>query len=150
MFLNFSNKELVIDLKDKLQPRELSYYCADELSECIDDCKKAGGDHLRNTVLSDPSVSILNEEIFSDFLTARRACMLYGKKTDTSRVEGINVFLKYSTRESVNVRYPLGQELILGNICCDDYWPYNVQLMPFNKCKPFGYNQIPENFENKD
>ncbi len=128
--------------------RDLSYYCVDELSECIADCRQTAGEHLRSEVLAEPGVSILHEEIFSNFTTARRACVLYGTKTDAGRVEGINVFLKYSTRqEGTNVKYPMREELILGNLCCDDFYPYMIPLMPFNKCKPFSQNQIPPNWK---
>jgi hypothetical protein len=131
-----------------LPKRDLSYYCADELSECIADCRQTAGEHLRSEVLAKASVAILHEEIFSNFTAARCACILYGNKTDAARVEGVNIFLKYSTRpESTNVIvYPMKEELILGNVCCDDFKsPYfNIPLMPFNRCKPFGMDDIPD------
>ena len=54
-------QEKTIDLRDKLPKRDLSYYCVDELSECIADCRQTAGEHLRSEVLADPSVSILHE-----------------------------------------------------------------------------------------
>ena len=40
--------EFKIDLTNKLPQRPLSYYCNDEVRECIDDCKIAAGEELRN------------------------------------------------------------------------------------------------------
>jgi hypothetical protein len=37
-----------IPLSNALPKRPESYYCADELDECIEDCKIAGGELLEN------------------------------------------------------------------------------------------------------
>jgi hypothetical protein len=135
--------EFRIDLTNKLPKRPLSYYCNDEVRECIDDCKIAAGIEIRNEPIKQLDTSVLDINIFSNFTTARRACVLYS--TDTGKIDGINLFLKYSTGDNQKLIYPFSQELYLGNICC--YWSYNINFFPFNNCKQWNRGEVPSNFE---
>jgi hypothetical protein len=139
--------EFQINVEDKMPQRPVSYYCDQELTECVDDCRQAAGVHLKSDLLRDTRISPLDMEIFSNFTAARRACVLLNRATKDS--EGINVFLKYSTRldHELNANvYPYAQELFLGNLCCDPLY-FDISLFPFNKCKMWNLDDIPFNLE---
>ena len=133
--------ELSIDLRANLTKRPLSFYCDQGLSECIEDCQKAAGVHLRSDMLQETSVvSPLDVDIFSKMVTARRACVLFNRPT--VKLQGVNVFLKYSTRRDTepSVNYPAKQELLLGNVCCEVY--FGIPLFPFNRCQMWDHDDI--------
>jgi len=133
------------DLTGYFKPRPLSYYCDDELNECLEDCKHAVGQELRNEPVKLMENSVLDLEIFSNFTTARRACLEYNKTT--VKTVGVNVYLKYSIGNGLQQRkYPFTQELFLGNVCCETY--QGNPLYPFNKCKQWDNGDIPDVFEN--
>jgi hypothetical protein len=134
------------DLNEHLKPRPLSYYCDDELNECLEDCKRAVGEELRNEPVKLMENSVLDLEIFSNFTTARRACLEYNKTTVKNI--GVNAYLKYSVGNDTQKRmYPFTQELFLGNFCCETY--QNIALFPFNKCKEWKNGDIPGHFEDR-
>ena len=144
-----STIEHVIDLTANLTQRALSYYCEQELDECVNDCKLAAGVHLKSEQLQESSVSPLSIEVFSQFQTARRACVLLNRTTTDA--SGVNVFLKYSTRldgEENADRYPAAQELLLGNLCCDPLY-FNIALFPFHKCKMWNLDDLPFDLEDR-
>jgi hypothetical protein len=135
--------EKIKDLTWRFKPRPLSYYCDDELNECLDDCKHAVGEELRNEPVKLMENSVLDLEIFSNFTTARRACLEYNKTTVKNI--GVNAYLKYSVGNDTQKRmYPFTQELFLGNICCEYY--QGTTLFPFNKCKQWNNGDVPANF----
>jgi len=102
---NETIEDCKLDLTYRLPKRPLSYYCDDELKECIDDCKIAAGLSLRNEPIKNINLSVLDMNIFDDFLSARKACMIYNKTA--SKPKGFEVFLRYSTGNSYKQLFPV-------------------------------------------
>jgi predicted metal-binding transcription factor (methanogenesis marker protein 9) len=123
--------QFLVNIEEFLPKRPLSYYCDDELNECIEDCKIAAGHKLRNTEIQKPDASALDLEIFKNSLTARRACLIYN--TDALRPNGVDVYLRYGTGFGFKEKYPYTQELLLGKLCCYEF--QKIPLFPFNKCQ---------------
>lgn len=142
--LTLNRTEMRIDLTQKLPTRPTSYYCHQESRECIDDCKIAAGEQLRNGMIQNQEISALDIDVFANFDTARRACILYRK--DTTKKEGIFIYLRYTTGSSYMKKlYPYSQTMYLGHICCETY--FDIQLFPFNKCKDWNRGEIPSVIE---
>lgn len=94
---NITNTECKVNIADRMPKRNLSYYCDDELKDCIEDCKVAAGITLLNDKIKDKETSALDIEIFSSFPEARKACIVYQK--NTVWLEGVDVYLRYGTSE---------------------------------------------------
>ena len=120
----------VINIEEFLPKRPLSYYCDDEVDECVEDCKIAAGIKLRNEEIKKPDVSVLDLEIFRNSLTARRTCLVY--KRLATRPNGVDVYLRYGTGYGFKEKYPYSQEMLLGKLCCYTY--FGIEWFPFNKC----------------
>ena len=104
-YKNLTNEECKLDIANRMPKRPLSYYCSDEVNECIDDCKVAAGLTLRNEPIKSIENSVLNLEIFRNFTAARKACMLYNK--DALKPNGVEVYLRYSTGSGYKTMYPV-------------------------------------------
>jgi hypothetical protein len=136
--------EMTIDLTPDLPERDTSYYCDQEARECVDDCKIAAGVRLQNEPIQSQHISALDIDIFAKFDTARRTCIVY--RRDTKKNEGVYIYLRYSTGTSYMKQiFPYTQTMFLGHVCCETY--QGIQLFPFNKCKMWNYNDIPDVME---
>jgi len=102
---NITTEECKLNIANRMPTRPVSYYCADELKECIEDCKIAAGLTLRNNRIQSNDLSPLDIDIFSEFQTARKACMLYNR--DALRTKGIDIYLRYSTGNKEKALYPV-------------------------------------------
>lgn len=120
-----------------------SYYCQDEIDECLQDCKMAAGDYLRSDKLKDKDSSVLDVKPLSEFKSSRRACLVYGRDSPPT---GINLYLRYSVgNEDFKKRYPFTQALDLGFVCCKTDFGY--PLFPRFMCSEWGYNEYPDEID---
>lgn len=102
---NITTEDCKLDISSRMPVRPVSYYCADELKECIDDCKIAAGLTFRNKPIQSTDISPLDIDIFSEFTTARKACVIYNR--DALRTKGVEIYLRYSTGNGEKRLYPV-------------------------------------------
>ena len=102
---DITTEDCKLDISSRMPVRPVSYYCADELKECIDDCKIAAGLTFRNKPIQSTDISPLDIDIFSEFTTARKACVIYNR--DALRTKGVEIYLRYSTGNGEKRLYPV-------------------------------------------
>jgi len=108
-----NNPGINLMIRYELGPRNESFHkdihlgniCCQRTCNCEDDCKIAAGLTFRNTPIQSTDVSPLDIDIFSEFTTARKACVIYNR--DALRTKGVEIYLRYSTGNGEKRFYPV-------------------------------------------
>ena len=121
--------KLIKSLDSFLPKRNLSYDCAKEADECINDCRIAAGVFLQNEKIKSPNAPVQSLDIFFEFKAGENVCKAIDMKVKSP---GLDVYLRYNTESSA---YPFYEDMHVGRICCNSF------LFPANKCK---YTILPD------